>query len=163
MEVLDWGRVLTILIILAPAITILSFLRKKVPFFFSILFLIISLFNVVCIWAGLFQRFEHIDSLAHFLTSFALVPCFTYLLLNPMRHHMGRYPLVLGLIGFCIGLGVGSAWEVLEYILKAQAGYADTISDLVFDGAGAAFASILMIWRFNRDNSRLTLITGSGS
>ena len=63
-----------------------------------------------------------------------------------LRHHAGIFTVTLAL-----GLAIGAVWEIVEWASDGtlgsslQEGNADTVGDLVADGAGSALGAILLL------------------
>jgi hypothetical protein len=108
---------------------------------------------------GLFDAWGGYDKLVHFVLPAAMAPM-VYIALARLeavpdlaenverRQHLGIF-----IVTFCIGVAVGTGYEMYEYAAvhglgaNLQIGYGDTIGDLVDDAAGSALgAGLLVLW-----------------
>lgn len=83
------------------------------------------------------------DEVAHFFTSLAMAPALGLLVLSDLKPELSRRPQIFFLLSLSLTLAVGAGWEILEYLIRIEAYYDDTMTDLVADALGAAIGSII--------------------
>lgn len=115
--------------------------------------LLAAVANAAAYVFDLYDRLFWVDKALHFYTSFAITLVLAFLwraqLVQPLRAH----PLVLMLALASLGVALGVAWEVGEWLADVFStrnvikGKTDTIVDLILDGAGAAAAGWLVLSR----------------
>jgi hypothetical protein len=105
----------------------------------------------------LYDRFVHFDTVVHFVVPLLGAPIVYIALaradvLSDPKDHAQRHQLVgLFVVTLALGLALGAAWEILEWISdhafgsELQTGQEDTIGDLVADGAGALLGGGLLV------------------
>jgi len=102
---------------------------------------------------GFYVKFWWWDILLH-ASSGLILGIFGFLLVYVINEHddleMHMKPFFVGLFAFMFALGIGTLWEIVEFVvdqslgMKMQAGgLTDTMSDLIVDGIGALIISIL--------------------
>lgn len=144
-----WKKSFLIVSVMAPSLFFLVFQSQRIPPVYVSVFVLVSLFNVICIGWGLYTHIVFMDEFAHFVTAFALVPCCSHALFHGILDIMGRHKFLFGLVGFSIGISVGALWEIFEYVMAIEAQYVDTITDLIFDTLGAGLAAFWMVKRLD--------------
>ena len=115
-------------------------------------------------WAtslGAFEQFNREDRPGHLLLSALATPIVFHLVHRSGAVRAAPRASVGGRLGFFIavaglGMGLGVAWELLEYGADAilgtnmSLGYGDTMGDLVADAVGVSTAAALLTWSRGR-------------
>ncbi|AKS45783.1 hypothetical protein OSB_12280 [Octadecabacter temperatus] len=96
-----------------------------------------------------YEKFWWWDVVLHFMSALSF-GAFGFLLIF-MLFEGDRYaapPWALATLAFCVGLSIGSLWEVFEFSMDQlfgmnmqKSGLVDTMKDLIVDAAGAAIGA----------------------
>lgn len=138
------GAVLMVFTAIAAALVRLP---SWVPIGHTLVFVAVTLLDAAGMVFGLFDAVFFYDEMAHCLTTLAVTLTVGYAAFRPMRVEFRRHPLLLLLATACVGMSVGAAWEVYEYMVNAIGTVGDTIWDLVWDGLGATTAALAVSLR----------------
>lgn len=122
------------------------FARDRLPEIFTLLFLIAGAANSAGYILNLWHQPMWFDEVAHAYTGFAGCAAIGWYLmagtaLSPRDRAMH---FVLAVAG--IGLVLGIAWEVFEWLVGIINGWADTLIDIVMDVIGAVAAGLFCVW-----------------
>lgn len=102
---------------------------------------------------GLFDAIPPYDELAHFFTSIAASITIAYLFFDSEAVVFRRRALfVLTVAG--LTFGIGAVWELVEWMFEFIGSRRDTLTDLMFDAAGAILGATLSAWLLGRDQVR---------
>lgn len=99
-------------------------------------------FNAAGLKWRLYDKIFFFDGVAHFITAFAITPCCSLFLLAPLLGAFKTHKIAFILISAGLGIAIGALWEIFELAVGMSANYADTISDLALDTAGAFLAAL---------------------
>jgi hypothetical protein len=120
------------------------FLRDdRCPTVFDLLFTLAALLVAFGDVFGLFERVVLYDKLTHVFMAFAVSLAFFFLF---YRDASPRWPAIaMATSVFTLGVSAGALWEIFEWSTGNEYTYADTITDLLMDSAGALGAALLAL------------------
>lgn len=103
--------------------------------------------NILGFAFDLWSRYPLFDDLMHLMTSFILALCLAYYLSARVLVSPREYPVLWSLVLVGVVLGIGAAWELMEWVVRQLANVqedklVDTIIDLSLDLIGASLAAI---------------------
>jgi VanZ family protein len=113
---------------------------------FRLVLLAAAMVNAVGYLLDLWEARGPFDELVHAFTSFAGCAGISWLLLGRTDLVSGRAPGRLVGVTVAIGVVVGIAWEVFEWLVGIIGERDDTVSDLVMDAIGALLAGLFCAW-----------------
>ena len=120
--------------------------RDRLPSLFNFLFLVAAAVNAAGYVFSLWKHPVWFDEAVHAGTSFTIMAAIAWLLLGRSQlsasGHTGRFIAAV----VAIGIGLGIAWEVFEWVIGIIDGKRDTIVDLVMDTIGAVLAALFCAW-----------------
>lgn len=126
--------------------------RSDLPPLFRSLVVVSALVNAGgWVW-NYYHVFYYYDEVAHLLTSMAITPPLGVLAFRPW---LASGPVWRALLAvWALGMAVGAVWEIVEWIMYLVTrdegiikSLGDTITDMILDAVGAAFALPLILWR----------------
>ena len=122
------------------AAIVLSVQAVWMPSLFNLVFVLAVLVDGAGFAWGLYEAIVPYDELAHGLTAMAVTLAVGFHVYRPLADGASARiaPFLLAL--FTLGVAVGSAWEVFEWLVGIEMSLHDTITDLVADAIGAAAA-----------------------
>lgn len=145
-------------VFVALATLILTFLPQRFARFFGIelprtVLTAIVLFIFATLFLGevgdFYERFWWWDVVLHFLSALsfgAMGFLFIFMLFEGDRYAAPAWALAM--LAFCVGLSIGTLWEVFEYGMDQivgtnmqKSGLVDTMTDLIIDTVGAAIGA----------------------
>ena len=123
--------------------------EESLPNLFDLLIVIVALVNGLGWTLNLYETLQpYYDLFAHFLTTAVMTLILFHVVYRAeLGRQMTRHPLAYGLATVTLALGIGTAWELLEYITEGFTGRQliygidDTMSDMFADLAGAILAA----------------------
>ncbi|HEY9655943.1 MAG TPA: hypothetical protein V6C50_10665 [Crinalium sp.] len=158
-----WGNALALVLFLAASFVFVS-RDDRLPTLFDFLFVLAALLNAGgWVW-GLFYPPGPYDEITHAFTIFAFTLAFSFLVYRPLLAVFRQHRLLYLLTIASFGIAIGALWEVAEWSAGKILGIEviesldDTITDLVMDSLGAAFAAVTSLWTLQEwtDPSSLT-------
>jgi hypothetical protein len=124
----------------------------RLPTLFDFLFVIAALLNAGgWVW-GLFYPPGPYDEITHAFTIFAFTLAFSFLVYRSMLPVFRQHRLLYLLTIASFGIAIGALWEVAEWLagkilaIEVIESLDDTITDLIMDSLGAAFAAVTSLW-----------------
>lgn len=157
------GNALALVLFLAASFVFVS-RDDRLPTLFDFLFVLAALLNAGgWVW-GLFYPPGPYDEVTHAFTIFAFTLAFSFLVYRPLLAVFRQHRLLYLLTIASFGIAIGALWEVAEWSAGKILGIEviesldDTITDLVMDSLGAAFAAVTSLWALQEwtDPSSLT-------
>lgn len=119
--------------------------RHRLASLFGLLLALAALVNAGGYVLTLWHQQSTFDEAAHFFTSFAGVAAIGWALAaKTSRFGSGLAMLFLSLLA--IGLAIGAAWELFEWLIGIIGSRRDTLIDLAMDAAGTIAAGALSVW-----------------
>jgi hypothetical protein len=110
---------------------------------------------------NVFEWYWYWDKLVHFGETFLLVMLATFLLLGYLELYHLELPDRLSAGGLMFfGLGLGAAWEIVEFVLDRfvqqalQTSNAGTVLDLAANSVGAILGTLVALWLYRHRTSR---------
>lgn len=125
--------------------TVLLATRQRLAALFRLALLAAAFVNAAGYVLELWVQRTMFDETAHALTSFAGSAAVAWLLLGRTRLVSGA-PLPLIAAATAVGVAVGIAWEVFEWMIGIIGDRRDTILDLAMDAVGAIAAGLFCAW-----------------
>ena len=115
--------------------------------------------SVVGYFLNWYQRFAYFDEAIHAFSFFSITLLTGLYLYGDALTGYARHKVLLVFTLLCVGLAMGVVWEWAEWgydrLLADQSnaikGKADTLADLLVDGAGALAAGIVMLALLRRE------------
>ena len=149
----QWWAALALTSIVGLALIFVS-QRKRLPAIFTLLFVTAGVINAAGYIFSLWKTPVWFDEAVHFYTSFTVAAAIGWLLLSRTSANAAGHPVRFTAAVAGLGLVLGIAWEIFEWIIGIIGTRQDTIMDLIMDTLGAIAAGMFCAWAAKTEQGR---------